>query len=133
MRPVRRFEVRLAIPDASATPPEIATNLHWSWDAEATRLFGRLWPGWTAGTAHPAEMVRTTSADRLAELAADPGITDDLGAVYRRLQTAMKGPSWFKSRSGSPLRTVAYFSPSSASARRCRSTRADSGCSPATT
>ncbi len=111
MRPVRRFEVSLAIPDALATLPEVATNLHWTWDAEAARLFGRLWPGWTAGAAHPAEMVRTTSADRLAELAADPGITDDLGAVYRRLQTALKGPSWFKSRAGSALHTVAYFSP----------------------
>src|SRR5215217_8761685 len=111
MRPVRRFEVRPAIPEALAVLPEVATNLHWTWDAEATRLFGRLWPGWTAGSAHPAEMLRTTSADRLAELAADPGITDDLGSVNRRLQTALKGTSWFKSRTGSPLGTVAYFSP----------------------
>ena len=98
-------------PEALAALPEVATNLHWTWDAEATRLFGRLWPGWTAGAAHPAEMVRTTSAERLAELAADPGIIDDLGAVYRRLQTALKGTSWFRPRAGSPLRTVAYFSP----------------------
>ncbi len=111
MRPVRRFEVRPTIPAALAALPEVVTNLHWTWDAEATRLFGRLWPGWTAGSAHPAEMVRTTSADRLAELAAEPGITDDLGSVNRRLQTALKGTSWFKSRTGSPLRTVAYFSP----------------------
>jgi starch phosphorylase len=111
MRPVRRFEVRPAIPEALAALPEVAANLHWTWDAEAARLFGRLWPGWTAGLAHPAEMVRTTSTDRLAELAAEPGITDDLGSVNRRLQTAMKGTSWFKSRTGSPLATVAYFSP----------------------
>jgi starch phosphorylase len=111
MRPVRRFEVRPAIPAALASLPQVATNLHWSWDAEATRLFGRLWPGWTAGAAHPAEMVRRTSADRLAELAAEPGITDDLGAVNRRLQTALKGTSWFSTRDGSPLRSVAYFSP----------------------
>jgi glycogen phosphorylase len=111
MRPVRRFEVRPAIPEALAALPDVATNLHWAWDAEATRLFGRLWPGWTAGFAHPAEMVRTTSSDRLAELAAEPGITDDLGSVNRRLQTALKGTSWFRSRTGSPLGTVAYFSP----------------------
>src|ERR671918_712396 len=105
MRPVRRFEVRLAIPEALAALPEVATNLHWTWDVEATRLFGRLWPGWTAGAAHPAEMVRTTSSDRLAELAAEPGITDDLGAVYRRLQNALRGTSWFRLRTGSPLRS----------------------------
>jgi starch phosphorylase len=111
MRPVRRFEVRPAIPDALAALPEVATNLHWTWDPEATRLFGRLWPGWTAGATHPAEMVRTTSAERLDELAGEPGIIDDLGAVYGRLQTALKGTSWFKLRTGSPLRSVAYFSP----------------------
>ena len=111
MRPVRRFEVTPAIPPALAALPELASNLHWSWDVEAIRLFARLWPGWQPGDAHPAEMVRTTSAERLAELAADTGIVNDLGAVSRRLQTALKGTTWFGSRGGSPLRSVAYFSP----------------------
>ena len=56
-------------------------------------------------------MLRTTSAERLAELAADTGVSDDIGAVNRRLQTALKGTSWFDTRTGSPLRSVAYFSP----------------------
>lgn len=111
MRPVRRFEVTPAIPPPLAALPEIAANLHWSWDPEATRLFARLWPDWRPGLAHPAEMVRTTPAERLAELAADPGIVNDVGAVSRRLQTALKGTTWFGSREGSPLRLVAYFSP----------------------
>ncbi len=111
MRPVRRFEVLPAIPVALATLPELATNLHWSWDPEAIRLFGRLWPGWSAGVAHPAEMLRTTSPERLAELAADPSVVDDLGAVSRRLGMALTGTSWFEFRSNSPLRSVAYFSP----------------------
>ena len=111
MRPVRRFEVTPAIPPALAALPDIASNLHWSWDPEATRLFARLWPGWHPGMAHPAEMVRTTPAERLAELAADPGIVNDVGAVSRRLQTALKGTTWFGSRDESPLRLVAYFSP----------------------
>ncbi len=111
MRPVRRFEVLPAIPDALAALPQLATNLHWSWDPEATRFFARLWPGWRPGQAHPAEMLRTTSAERLAELAGDSGVSDDIGAVNRRLQTALKGTSWFATRTGSPLRSVAYFSP----------------------
>ena len=111
MRPVRRFEVTPAIPPALAALPDIASNLHWSWDPEATRLFARLWPGWRPGPAHPAEMVRTTPAERLAELAADPGIVNDVGAVSRRLQTALKGTTWFGSREDSPLHLVAYFSP----------------------
>ena len=38
MRPVRRFEVTPAIPPALAALPELARNLHWSWDAEAHPL-----------------------------------------------------------------------------------------------
>ncbi len=111
MRPVRRLEVLPALPAALAALPELTTNLHWTWDQEATRLFGRLWPGWRPGVAHPAEMLRTTSPARLAELAADASVVDDLGAVSRRLRTALTSTSWFDSRPGSPLRTVAYFSP----------------------
>ena len=111
MRPVRRLEVLPALPAALAALPELTTNLHWTWDQEATRLFGRLWPGWRPGVAHPAEMLRTTSPARLADLAADASVVDDLGAVSRRLRTALTSTSWFDSRPSSPLRTVAYFSP----------------------
>ena len=111
MRPVRRFEVRPTIPDALAALPGLATNLHWAWDREAVRLFERLWPGWTAGDAHPAHMVRTTSSDRLAALAEDQAVVRDLAAAKGRLEAAITGPTWFANRPDSPLGTVAYFSP----------------------
>ena len=132
MRPVRRFEVDLRHPRALAAP-RLATNLHWSWDAEATRAVRPPLAGLAAGDAHPAEMVRRTTADRLAELAADPGVVNDIGAVSRRLQTALKGATWFAARDGSPLRSVAYFSPEFGISEACRSTPAASACSPATT
>jgi starch phosphorylase len=111
MRPVRRFAVRLALPDVLAPLPELAANLHWSWDAEAIRLFSRLWPGWSARRAHPAEMLRTTSAARWQEVAADASLVEDVHTVGRRLQTALTARSWFDGRANSPLRAVAYFSP----------------------
>ena len=116
MRPVRRFEVRPTIPEALATLPELATNLHWAWDREAMRLFERIWPGWTADDAHPAHMVRTTSSERLAALAEDQAVVRDLAAAKGRLDAAITGPTWFATKHAdkkttSPLGTVAYFSP----------------------
>ena len=117
MRPVRRFEVRPTIPEALATLPELATNLHWAWDREAMRLFERIWPGWTADDGHPAHMVRTTSSERLAALAEDQAVIRDLAAAKGRLDAAVTGPTWFATKQGdkkkvtSPLGTVAYFSP----------------------
>jgi glycogen phosphorylase len=111
MRPVRRFEVRPTIPEALATLPGLASNLHWAWDREAMRLFERIWPGWSAGDAHPAHMVRTTSSERLAALAEDPAIVRDLAAAKGRLDAAITGPTWFAGKQKSPLGTVAYFSP----------------------
>ena len=118
MRPVRRFEVRPTIPEALTALPGLATNLHWAWDREAVRLFERIWPGWTAGDAHPAHMLRTTSSERLAALAEDQAIVRDLAAANGRLEAAISGPTWFAGRreadddkAASPLATVAYFSP----------------------
>ncbi|WP_116999554.1 alpha-glucan family phosphorylase [Desertimonas flava] len=111
MRPVRRFEVRPAIPEALAALPELATNLHWAWDRELVRLFERIWPGWTADEAHPAHMVRTTPSERLEALAADQSIVRDLAAAKGRLDAAITGPTWFATRTDSPLGAVAYFSP----------------------
>jgi len=111
MRPVRRFDVQPTLPPALSALPELATNLHWCWDPEANRLFARMWPGWNAGQAHPADMLRRTTAERLAELAADPGFVDDLNAVSRRLKTALSSSTWFGGRDSSPLTSVAYFSP----------------------
>jgi starch phosphorylase len=119
MRPVRRFEVRPTIPEALAALPGLVTNLHWAWDREAVRLFERIWPGWTAGDAHPAHMLRTTSSERLAALAEDQAIVRDLAAANGRWEAAINGPTWFAGRrepadgakTASPLATVAYFSP----------------------
>ena len=73
------------MPAALADLPELATNLHWAWDRELVRLFEKIWPGWTADEAHPAHMVRTTSAERFATLATDQSIVRDLAAAKGRL------------------------------------------------
>ena len=70
----------------------------------------RLWPGWRRDgpPGRDAAHDGTRAAGRTGRRS---GVVDDLGAVCRRLQTALTGTTWFESREGSPLRSVAYFSP----------------------
>ena len=112
MRPVRRFEVLPAIPAALAALPELATNLHWSWDAEATRLFARLWPGLAARPRPPGRDGRAPRRPSASpSWPPTPASSTTSAPSSRRLQTALKGTTWFGRRDGSPLRSVAYFSP----------------------
>ena len=111
MRPVRRFEVRPAIPEALSALPELASNLHWAWDRALVELFERIWPGWSAEQAHPAQMVRTTTSERLPALAADQAIINDIAGAKRRLDAALTGPRGSAPATTRRCGTVAYFSP----------------------
>ena len=67
--------------------------------------------GGPASPTRPRWCARTT-ADRLAELAADTGIINDLGAVVPPPADGAQGLDVVRRRAtGSPLRPVAYFSP----------------------
>ena len=94
--------------------------MHWAWDRQLVRLFEKLWPGWTAAQAHPAHMVRSTPAERFAELAATRA-SCATSPPPRRVSTAPSvaptgSPTVLRrptptARPPSPLATVAYFSP----------------------
>ena len=135
MRPVRRFEVTPAIPPALAALPELATQ-------PALELGRRGDPPVRpplAGLAARRSPTRPRwSAPRRPS--ASPswpptrGIVNDLGAVSRRLQTALKGTTWF----GVARRLAAALGRLLLAGVRhqrgaARSTPAASACSPATT
>jgi glycogen phosphorylase len=116
VRPLHQFNVVSEIPESLAGITDLATNLHWAWDRELADVFDRLdgsAPGsWRRTGQHPVDLVRRTSPTCWAELAGDENFVTRIGAACERLHQAVDGPSWFGDRSaGSPLQSVAYFSP----------------------
>ena len=112
MRSVRQFNVVPAVPSALQTLTDVAANLRWTWDRDTQALFERLDPAtWKATGRDPLRLLAGISAERWAELAADPTTVEDCRAAGERLRDAIESPRWFQSRNGSPLGLVAYFSP----------------------
>ncbi|MEM9748547.1 MAG: DUF3417 domain-containing protein, partial [Actinomycetota bacterium] len=124
MRPLHQFTVTSEVPDALAALPTLASNLHWAWDRELAVIFDRLDGrdgdrSWRRTGQHPTDLVRRIPVERWNELAADHDFVEAVNAASRRLDEAITGPSWFGDRAaagdggqpGSPLRSVAYFSP----------------------
>ncbi|NND76150.1 MAG: alpha-glucan family phosphorylase [Ilumatobacter sp.] len=119
MRPNHLFNVVSEIPEALRDIPDLAANLHWAWDRQLAAIFDRLDGSpegrpWRLTGQHPVDLVRRTSPTRWHELAADDAFVDEVRAARARLTAALDGPTWFTDRQadpGSPLSSVAYFSP----------------------
>jgi starch phosphorylase len=117
MRARHQFTVASAIPDELAAIAGLAANLHWAWDPATAVLFDRLDGGhdgrsWRETGRHPSDLVRRTSAERWSELGDDAEFVSRLDAAAGACSGG--APTWFGERSandGSPLRSVAYFSP----------------------
>ena len=112
MKALRSFTVRPSLPPELAALEELAMNLRWSWDAQTRDLFRWVDPdAWDATVHDPVRLLGLVGRERLAELVDDPGFMRFLEDVRDELQRYVDGDRWFQSREGSPLRSVAYFSP----------------------
>jgi len=116
MKALRSFTVRPSLPPELAALEELAMNLRWSWDEPTRDLFR--WvdtDGWEAMSHDPVRLLGQVPAARLEALAGDPGFLRYLHEVYDDLGRYLTAPRWFQTRdetrSSSPLRLVAYFSP----------------------
>jgi len=112
MRTVRTFVVVPSLPEKLAPLKEIAYNLRWSWDTEATDLFRRLDGGLWEQTGHnPVAMLGKLSQDRIDDIARDDGFLSHLDRVQKRLDAYMRGHRWYDSVDHSPQPgVIAYFS-----------------------
>jgi starch phosphorylase len=72
VRALRRFTVRLALPEPLAPLAELVMNLRWSWHPQSLDLFRSVDPvTWDAVGQDPVRLLGEVSPERLAELAAD--------------------------------------------------------------
>jgi starch phosphorylase len=112
MKALRSFTVRPSLPPELAALEELAMNLRWSWDAQTRDLFQWVDPdAWDATVHDPVRLLGLVPRERLDALVEDAGFMRFLGDVREELQRYIEGDRWFQSRQGSPLRSVAYFSP----------------------
>ena len=119
MRPTHQFTVTSEIPDALSALPALAANLHWAWDRQLADVFDRIDgrpvdESWRRTGQHPTDLIRRTDPARWSELAADHDFVAQVADAKQRLDDALVGETWFGERAsndGSPLRSVAYFSP----------------------
>ncbi|MEX2293613.1 MAG: alpha-glucan family phosphorylase [Acidimicrobiales bacterium] len=112
MKALRSFTVRPSLPNELVALEELAMNLRWSWDAQTRDLFRWVDPdAWDATVHDPVRLLGVVSRDRLDALVEDSGFMRFLGEVRQELQRYLDGDRWFQTRNGSPLRSIAYFSP----------------------
>jgi starch phosphorylase len=112
VRAIRRFTVRVALPEPLTPLHGLMLNLRWSWHGPTADLFASIDPGaWAASGNDPIALLSALTPDRIAALAADQGFLDRLHAAERDLREYMSGPRWYAENVREGPAAVAYFSP----------------------
>jgi starch phosphorylase len=116
VRAIRRFTVRVTLPQPLAPLHDLILNLRWSWHPRAVELFQSIDPaGWAASGGDPVAMLSSMRPGRLADLAGDEDFLRRLDAVVADLRGYTSEPRWYQSGAAGPAgalpKAVAYFSP----------------------
>ena len=121
MRAIRRFTVRVTLPQPLAPLHDLMLNLRWSWHPPTVELFESIDPaGWAASGGDPVAMLSTMRPFQLAALAANEDFRRRLDVAVADLRAYTNEPRWYQSASADngrvedaePLpRAIAYFSP----------------------
>ena len=111
MKAIRRFTVRVTLPEPLAALHGLMLNLRWSWHRPAADLFASIDPAaWAASGGDPVAMLSALPSARIAALAADGDFLRRLGEAAQDLQRYMSEPRWYAGQDGAPA-AIAYFSP----------------------
>lgn len=115
MKALRRFTVRVHLPEPLSALEKLSINLRWSWDTPTQELFADIDPElWAAHRGDPVALLGAVSPGRLDELAADEQFLARLGTLSRELDDYLSQPLWYQQQSAKPdsgLPTgIAYFS-----------------------
>ena len=111
MKAIRRFTVRVTLPEPLAALHGLMLNLRWSWHRPAADLFASIDPAaWAASGGDPIAMLSALPSARIAALAADGDFLRRLGDAEQDLHWYMSEPRWYAGQDGAPA-AIAYFSP----------------------
>jgi glycogen phosphorylase len=135
VRAIRRFTVRVTLPEPLAALHGLMLNLRWSWHGPTADLFASIDPAaWEASGGEPIAMLSALPSAKIAALAADQEFLSRLNEAERDLRHYMSEPRWFASagsgdqagpdgrpgpdpknpqaqKSPQSLTAIAYFSP----------------------
>jgi starch phosphorylase len=116
VRAIRRFTVRVTLPQPLAPLHDLMLNLRWSWHPPTVELFESIDPaGWAASEGDPVAMLSLMRPGKLAELAGNEDFLRRLDAVVADLRAYTDQPRWYQSGGPGPAadlpRAIAYFSP----------------------
>ena len=112
MKAIRRFTVRLTLPEPLAALHGLMLNLRWSWHRPAADLFASIDPAaWAASGGDPVAMLSALPSARIAALAADGEFLRRLREAERDLRQYMSEPRWYQAGDGARPAAIAYFSP----------------------
>jgi glycogen phosphorylase len=127
VRAIRRFTVRVTLPEPLAALHGLMLNLRWSWHGPTADLFASIDPAaWQASGGDPIAMLSALPSARIAALAADEEFLGRLDEAERDLDQYMSEPRWYASAGTQGLpgtqgpddpnaragpAAIAYFSP----------------------
>lgn len=109
---LRTFNVVPALPQALARLQELAYNLWWSWNSEATELYRRLDPDlWNDTGQNPVVFLSHIAQKRLDHAAGDKAYLGHYGRVMTAFDAYLGREGWFaKTWPDLKNTTIAYFS-----------------------
>ncbi|MEI7914477.1 MAG: alpha-glucan family phosphorylase [Mycobacteriaceae bacterium] len=116
MKALRRFTVRVHLPERLSALAQLSTNLRWSWDYPTQELFESIDPEqWATSGRDPVAVLGAVTPERLDELAADDAFLDRLDQLSADLHEYLTKPLWYQqlvaADSSLPLPTgIGYFS-----------------------
>ncbi|MGH3294838.1 MAG: alpha-glucan family phosphorylase, partial [Trebonia sp.] len=121
MRAIRRFTVRVTLPQPLEPLHDLMLNLRWSWHPPTVELFESIDPaGWAASGGDPVAMLSSMRPAQLTALAANEGFLRRLDAAVEDLRGYTGEPRWYQSASAGRggageaetlPKAIAYFSP----------------------
>ncbi|MBV9391391.1 MAG: alpha-glucan family phosphorylase [Verrucomicrobia bacterium] len=110
MQLLQTFNVSPRLPEALEPLRELASNLWWTWEPNARRLFRQLDPElWDRTNHNPVQMLQLSRQARLHELAANDEYAREIKLLAERFRTYMgRADTYGKLRATAPR--IAYFS-----------------------